>query len=495
MSFWQNLGLGWLEQFRIHRGYQESLNSLRAPIYYDSNDTAYYTDPASTSNLNALNVGGSPVLREDNVNIIRYRGSLTSQDWNTYIDGTEAGYNSVINMSGSNTPPAYTYGIALSMAVSGQGKAQLYFPETGSSSNGIYVRTGWHTSYRDWRSIALHNVNPQTGGSLYASTFYDSGNTGYYLDADSTSNLYNLSLIGAKHTYLQINPGSSHESMVRYMGSAGSSWYVGKRTATQNGISTSDFHWFSQAAGITVAGVTTSGIVQSVGSMRAPIFYDSDNTAYYTDPATATNLNGNTRITNTKFGVSTTGSFNYSTGYGFHTIENGGSNEPVCMFYHQVGTTAVQQYGINIISAANHNNTTSRFMLGQGGSSEKIKIYSNGNIQNTNNSYGQLSDINLKENIVDATSKLDEINQIRVVNFNYIGDIDEETNTPNKQIGVIAQEVEQIFPGLVYECGDTETITKAVKYSVFVPMMLKAIQELKADNDSLKARIETLENN
>jgi hypothetical protein len=134
-------------------------------------------------------------------------------------------------------------------------------------------------------------------------------------------------------------------------------------------------------------------------------------------------------------------------------------------------------------------------MLGQGGSSEKIKIYSNGNIQNTNNSYGQLSDINLKENIVDATSKLDEINQIRVVNFNYIGDIDEETNTPNKQIGVIAQEVEQIFPGLVYECGDTETITKAVKYSVFVPMMLKAIQELKADNDSLKARIETLENN
>jgi hypothetical protein len=165
------------------------------------------------------------------------------------------------------------------------------------------------------------------------------------------------------------------------------------------------------------------------------------------------------------------------------------------MFYHQVGTTAVQQYGINIISAANHNNTTSRFMLGQGGSSEKIKIYSNGNIQNQNNSYGQLSDINLKENIVDATSKLDEINQIRVVNFNYIGDIDEETNTPNKQIGVIAQEVEQIFPGLVYECGDTETITKAVKYSVFVPMMLKAIQELKADNDSLKARIETLENN
>jgi hypothetical protein len=456
-----------------------STGYIYAGLYYDSDNTGYYVNPSATSNLSAVNIEGD-----------------------TRIGGTTK-FNIIpsgwTNANADQWPYLYWHRDTANSWDEGLIK--------NSSSRGFFGKAGWGIHMDSTRSFHVfssgwtsnfgveHGGSCRAAGDLRAPIFYDLGNTGYYLDADSTSNLYNLSLIGAKHTYLQINPGSSHESMVRYMGSAGSSWYVGKRTANQNGISTSDFHWFSQAAGITVAGVTTSGIVQSVGSMRAPIFYDSDNTAYYTDPATATNLNGNTRITNTKFGVSTTGSFNYSTGYGFHTIENGGSNEPVCMFYHQVGTTAVQQYGINIISAANHNNTTSRFMLGQGGSSEKIKIYSNGNIQNQNNSYGQLSDINLKENIVDATSKLDEINQIRVVNFNYIGDIDEETNTPNKQIGVIAQEVEQIFPGLVYECGDTETITKAVKYSVFVPMMLKAIQELKADNDSLKARIETLENN
>jgi hypothetical protein len=210
------------------------------------------------------------------------------------------------------------------------------------------------------------------------------------------------------------------------------------------------------------------------------------------DPSGGTNLNGNTRITNTRFGVSTSGTFAFSTGYGFHSIENNAANEPVCMFYQQ---TTGNHYGINVISAGNPNNTTSRFFLGQGATSERIKIYSNGNIQNANNSYGQLSDINLKENVVDATPKLDAINQVRIVNFNYIGDVDEETNTPNKQIGVVAQELEEIFPGMVYECGDTETTTKAVKYSVFVPILIKAMQELKANNDALQARIETLENN
>lgn len=32
--------------------------SVRAPIFYDTNNTGYYVDPASTTNLNALNVGG-----------------------------------------------------------------------------------------------------------------------------------------------------------------------------------------------------------------------------------------------------------------------------------------------------------------------------------------------------------------------------------------------------------------------------------------------------
>jgi hypothetical protein len=122
------------------------------------------------------------------------------------------------------------------------------------------------------------------------------------------------------------------------------------------------------------------------------------------------------------------------------------------------------------------------------------QVLASGNVQNTNNSYGAISDIKLKENITDATPKLDALNRLRVVNYNLIG-------SDLKQIGLIAQEVEQIFPGLVESTPDvdpdtkepTGTVTKAVKYSVLVPMLLKAVQELSAQNAALSARIAALE--
>jgi hypothetical protein len=125
--------------------------------------------------------------------------------------------------------------------------------------------------------------------SLRAPIFYDSNNTGYYVDPASTSALFDLTLIGASNKYLYINPGNGYEAMVRYNGGSGSGWYVGKRTANQV-VSTADFHFYSEAAGATVAGIDTSGNVLASGSFRAPIFYDSNNTGYYLDPASTSNL-------------------------------------------------------------------------------------------------------------------------------------------------------------------------------------------------------------
>ncbi len=40
--------------------------SVRAPIFYDSNDTAYYVNPNGTSRLNAIDFGdSSPTLQQD----------------------------------------------------------------------------------------------------------------------------------------------------------------------------------------------------------------------------------------------------------------------------------------------------------------------------------------------------------------------------------------------------------------------------------------------
>ena len=109
-------------------------------------------------------------------------------------------------------------------------------------------------------------------------------------------------------------------------------------------------------------------------------------------------------------------------------------------------------------------------------------VRGNGNVLNSNSSYGSLSDQRIKENIVDATPKLESLKQVRIVNFNLIGD-------NQKQIGVVAQELEQIFPGMVEE--DSEGM-KAVKYSVFVPMLVKAIQEQQAMIDTMKQEIAEL---
>jgi hypothetical protein len=125
-----------------------------------------------------------------------------------------------------------------------------------------------------------------------------------------------------------------------------------------------------------------------------------------------------------------------------------------------------------------------------------IFIYGNGNIQNTNNSYGAISDIKLKENIVDATPKLADLMQVKVRNYNLKGDYEK-----HKQLGVVAQELEVVFPAMVDETNDTDaegndlgTTTKSVKYSVFVPMLIKAMQEQQALIQSLTNRIAKLEN-
>jgi hypothetical protein len=135
---------------------------------------------------------------------------------------------------------------------------------------------------------------------------------------------------------------------------------------------------------------------------------------------------------------------------------------------------------------SNAANTSSYHYIASTGGSDRFYVYGNGNVVNTNNSYGPLSDIKLKENIVDATPKLDKLMQVRIVNYNLIGD-------DLKQIGVIAQELEQVFPGLVDEHPDRDaegnqldTTTKSVKMSVFVPMLIKAIQELSAKVSALE---------
>lgn len=123
---------------------------------------------------------------------------------------------------------------------------------------------------------------------------------------------------------------------------------------------------------------------------------------------------------------------------------------------------------------------------------------SSGQAYNATGTWGTISsDQRLKENIVDATPKLDDVMSLQVRNFNYIG-------KEEKYIGFIAQELEQVFPSLVTThdmrefdrdgnvIGGLED-TKGVKVGMDFAILVKAIQEQQAIIEDLKARIETLE--
>jgi hypothetical protein len=136
----------------------------------------------------------------------------------------------------------------------------------------------------------------------------------------------------------------------------------------------------------------------------------------------------------------------------------------------------------------------STFIQCSDSNTDRFYVLGNGNVQNANNSYGAISDIKLKENITDATPKLADLMQVRIRNYNL------KTEPENKQIGVIAQELEQVFPAMVDVMLDRDqdgnnlgTTTKSVKYSVFVPMLIKAMQEQQALITSLTARVAALE--
>jgi outer membrane murein-binding lipoprotein Lpp len=116
-----------------------------------------------------------------------------------------------------------------------------------------------------------------------------------------------------------------------------------------------------------------------------------------------------------------------------------------------------------------------------------FKFDNTGRAYNTNNFWGSLSDESIKENIMDVRSYLSDIRKLRVVKFSLKR---EKLDKPN-QIGLIAQEVEKIFPSIV--TLDRKENLKSVGYSVINLMMLKSIQEMADKEDIMEQRITTLE--
>ncbi len=253
--------------------------SVRAPIFYDQDNTAYYTDPTSGSRLAHLYVGN--------------------------VDSSNTGsWNARLNVAGSS-------------------HARL---DVISNSDGIITTMYSHTGQGVGRMGTMSNhplvLMAQSGndggyvynGSLRSPIFYDSNDTTYYGDFASTSRMNALSLntiaitsgitglTSAPITTQYVNAGTTNTWYpMTYQRAQHSGGYV---THLNTGLYKNVSGWGSGSSGwyAAIGGndsyptqswyLTYDGYIQnSLGaiytssSFRAPIFYDIDNTAYFTDPA------------------------------------------------------------------------------------------------------------------------------------------------------------------------------------------------------------------
>jgi hypothetical protein len=153
----------------------------------------------------------------------------------------------------------------------------------------------------------------------------------------------------------------------------------------------------------------------------------------------------------------------------------------------QQGTNTSGYHVLRCGLQQNGNNTSSYFLWGNTNNVGNWYLYGNGTTSFT-------SDQRLKKNIeTTRDGYLEDVAKLRVVKYNWRND--EEGKL--RELGLIAQEVEQVFPGLVQDdiekiSPDDGTVYKTVKQSVLPFILLKAIQELKSELDATKAEVSAL---
>jgi hypothetical protein len=123
----------------------------------------------------------------------------------------------------------------------------------------------------------------------------------------------------------------------------------------------------------------------------------------------------------------------------------------------------------------------------RGASAYRFYVGYGGTIYATSTSITAISDESLKENVRDLDKGLDTINALQPRRFDW------KNGDGNDIMGFVAQEVEEVMPELVhdYQYNDEET-KLGLRMGDMVPSMVKAIQELSAQVNELKAEVAAL---
>ena len=469
----------------------------RAPIFYDSNDTSYYANPNSFSQMSYAN----------------FNGNTGGRTLSLGSDQTDRVYNDTARASLVINATYYPHLYINAVTNNGNEQHGAVFSMTGNLSAGGYRRWGMGIANTNpdcfsW-GYADNNTNPHygvggtfgytgtnskmwlnTGGSLWtvgdmrSPIFYDSNDTSYYTDPNSGSRLL--------HIFAGNVASSNDGSWNARMNLVGSSHARLDVVSNSDGIITTMYSHTGQGIGrigtysnhplgLMAQGSNIGGYVYN-GSIRAPIFYDSDDTGYYTNLAGATNV----KYLQVKgaWGGSPFGSSHAQLnieGDAYPSITHRNMSTGGYWLVHHAADDTMNWYG----GTGGYNGTAWN---------RNMYLDMAGNLT-ARGSITAYSDRNLKTNIVTIDNALNKVMSLRGVYFDWI-------ESGEHSIGMIAQEVEEILPELIItnderEVGTeiTKNIIKSLDYSKIVSVLVEAIKEQQKQIEELKAEMQVMKNN
>jgi len=280
-------------------GTGQSATDFRAPIFYDSNNTGYYVNPASTSNLNGLTVQ-STITGTTSGNVKKFSRLNANADT---VNETSV---TIWDVSGAtDDPPGASDGLLTTNYWDSSNWATQNFHDF--HNNKLYIRSKqsgtWQTS---WDTVATQAWVTSNANSSNANLL-DGLNSTQFLRSDANDSFTGNLTTGAGN-HITFGPNTTWGSSLRIGGNGhtATGTEMASVVTTDGNLhldaadSTSSIYLnfyagtggvkFGNGAGTYNANMTSSGILYA-NQVRATIFYDSDNTNYYVNPA-ATDYSG-----------------------------------------------------------------------------------------------------------------------------------------------------------------------------------------------------------
>ena len=118
--------------------------------------------------------------------------------------------------------------------------------------------------------------------------------------------------------------------------------------------------------------------------------------------------------------------------------------------------------------------------------SDEFKLDICGNVHLTGTIVSD-SDRSIKDNIQRITNSIETIDTLHGYSYTR-KDIDDKTQ---KHVGVIAQEVEEVYPELVFQNKNTNI--KSVNYNGLCAVLIECVKDLKKENQELRSKMDVLE--